>query len=353
LKNRFLEYCTSNKFHQNEGQIKTLNLIIAFYNQGSFLKYFFFKFFNKSKKKLGFYLHGSVGVGKTMLLNFFFNQLKCPKQRMHFNEFMISFHDFRHEHKLQGTNNSIESFVKKLKEKTNLIYLDEFQVTNIVDAMILGKLFETIFKENIKILITSNIKIEDLYKDGLQREQFLPSIDILKKFCIEHELVINRDYRKSGTSMLDRFFYPVNEKTYFQTSQIFRQLSKGKKNTPVNLIIKGRTFKINSFFEGSARFNFNILCADNIGAEDYIAIANKCNFITIDNIPNFNDDNADQQQRFITLIDIIYEKKIPIMVSAHFDHKNFTSSRRLNGPYKRTISRLFELTSRNFNINSD
>ena len=93
------------------------------------------------------------------------------------------------------------------------------------------------------------------------------------------------------------------------------------------------------------------MCAGNLGAEDYISIAEKCKFVTINNIPNFNDDNSDQQQRFITLIDIFYEKKIPIMVSAYFNHKNFTSSKRLNDPYKRTLSRLFELTSSNFSIN--
>ena len=351
MKNQFLKYCSNNKFQQNKEQIKTLDLIISLYNQSNFLKNIFLKFFNKSDKKIGFYLHGGVGVGKTMLLNFFFNCLKVPKKRMHFNEFMINFHDFRHSYKIKKKDNSIEIFVKKLKEKTDLIYLDEFQVTNIVDAMILGKLFETIFKENIKVLITSNIKINNLYKGGLQREQFLPFISILKKYCIEHELVIDLDYRKSITSKLERFFYPVNEKTSFQISQIFRQLSKERNNNPVKLNIKGRTFVISSFFEGFTRFNFNDLCAVNLGAEDYINIANKCIFITIDNIPNFNDDNSDQQQRFITLIDIIYEKKIPVMVSAHFNHKNFTSSRRLESPYKRTISRLFELTSLNFNVN--
>jgi cell division protein ZapE len=126
-------------------------------------------------------------------------------------------------------------------------------------------------------------------------------------------------------------------------------LSKGKTKNQIKLNIKGRLFIINSFFEGVARFNFNDLCAINIGAEDYIAIAEKCNFITIDNIPNFNDNNSDQQQRFITLIDILYEKKISIMVSACFNQKNFTSSRRLGDAYKRTISRLFELTSPSFN----
>jgi len=349
LKNKFLEYCSNSGFQQNDKQIKALDLIISFYEQSNISKNKLLNFFSKRDKKLGFYLHGDVGVGKTMLLNFFFDHLKIPKKRMHFNEFMISFHDFRHDQKVIGKDNSINSFVKTLKESVDLIYLDEFQVTNIVDAMILGKLFENIFKENIKVLITSNIKIENLYKDGLQREQFLPFIDIIKKFSLDHELLIDQDYRKSGDTKLERFFYPVNEKIFFQISQIFRRLSKGKNNSPVKLNIKGRVFTINSFLEGFARFNFEDLCAVNIGAEDYIAIAEKCKFITIDNIPNFDDNNSDQQQRFIILIDILYEKKIPIMVSANFNQKNFTSSKRLIESYKRTMSRLFELTSPVFN----
>ena len=110
-------------------------------------------------------------------------------------------------------------------------------------------------------------------------------------------------------------------------------------------------FFIQNFFEGLARFDFNNLCGVSIGAEDYIKIANCCNFILIDNVPNFSDENADKQQRFITLIDIIYEKKIPIMLSANFNYKNYKSSRRLINPYKRTISRLFELASPKFSIN--
>ena len=351
MKNDFLKYCSVNKFQQNDEQIKTLDLIVNFYKKNDVLKKNFLNLFSKSDKKLGFYLYGDVGVGKTMLINFFFKNLKIQKKRIHFNEFMISFHDFRHDYKLKGKNNSIEIFVKKLKKKANIIYLDEFQVTNIVDAMILGKLFETIFKENIKILITSNTKIKDLYKDGLQRDQFLPFINIFEKFCTEHELVIDKDYRKSGISTLERFFYPVNEKTSFQINQIFRQLTKAKTNNPMQLKIKGRLFTINSFFEGFARFNFNELCSVNLGAEDYLIIAEKCNFVTIDGVPNFNDDNAARQQRFITLIDIFYEKKISIMISAHFNQENFTSSKMLNIPYKRTLSRLFELTSPG--INSD
>ena len=132
-------------------------------------------------------------------------------------------------------------------------------------------------------------------------------------------------------------------------NQIFRQLTKGKKKSKIKLIIKGRAFVINSYFEGFVRFSFNDLCKVNLGAEDYIAIAKNCNFITLDDIPNFTDECVNQQQRFLTLIDIIYEKKIPMMVSSNFNIDNYTSSKKLTEPYKRTISRLFELTSPNFN----
>jgi cell division protein ZapE len=350
MKNKFLKFCLNQKFQQNKEQTEALDSLVAFYKDEKFLKKILNKFFI-SEKKLGFYLYGGVGVGKTMLLNFFFDNLDIAKRRMHFNEFMIEFHDFRHKYKLQGKDNSIKTFIKNLKHQISLIYLDEFQVTNIVDAMILGKLFKAIFRENIKVLISSNIKIKDLYKDGLQRDQFIPFIDIIKKYCKEHQLTVNQDYRKSGISKLERFFYPINDQNFFQVSSIFREISKKKFKKPKVIYIKGRNFVIQNYFEGLARFDFNELCGVPIGAEDYIKIAKYCNFILIDNVPNFGEENADKQQRFITLIDILYEKKIPIMITANFNYKNFKSSKRLIDSYKRTISRLFELTSPKFKIN--
>mgnify|MGYP001105514223 CR=1 FL=1 len=177
LQDSFIEFCEQNNFEVNQEQIEIINLLNKFLNQ----KDTFLSRILKKKENLCFYLYGKVGVGKTMLLNFAYSRLKVNKLRLHFNEFMINFHDFRHEKK---ENNSINSFVKNLKKKYDLIYLDEFQVTNIVDAMILGKLFEEIFSEGIKIIITTNTNLNDLYKDGLQREQFLPFISIIKKFSI-------------------------------------------------------------------------------------------------------------------------------------------------------------------------
>jgi len=345
LKSNFLNYCKDNKFKINKNQINVVDLLIKFYID-CFKKSFFLKFINK-KKKLGFYLFGDVGVGKTMLLNFFFDYLDIPKQRLHFNEFMIIFHDFAHSYKDNDKDNIILSFVKMIKEKFELIYFDEFQVTNVVDAMILGKLFETMFAENIKVIITSNIKINDLYKDGLQRDQFKTFINTMRELCDEIELVIDEDYRKSALNIHDRFFYPLNEETNFKINQIFRKLTKDKIRSSKNLKIKGRTFEIKNYFEKIARFDFDYLCNQNIGAEDYIEIAKACEYIIIENIPKFNEENINKQKRFITLIDILYEKKIPLMTSSSVDLENFGSSKALTDSFKRTLSRLYELTSIN------
>jgi len=342
FKNNFLKYCSVNKLKINNNQIEVIGLLKIFYNN-CFKKYFFLRFFTKKSKILGFYLSGDVGVGKTMLLNFFYSSLSIPKQRLHFNQFMINFHDFTHNREEIDKGNSIASFVNKMKKECELIYFDEFQVTNIVDAMILGRLFETMFNENIKIILTSNTKIKDLYKDGLQREQFLPFISIMENLCIEKELIIEEDYRKSN--LLDRFFFPLNEDTNFKVNQIFRKLTKDKKINIKELKIKGRTFEIKRYFEKIVRFSFDELCGQNIGAEDYIKIAKECKFIVIENIPVFSDNNSDQQQRFITLVDILYEKKIPLMTTSDTKIENFSSSRSLEKPFKRTLSRLYELTS--------
>ena len=352
LKKAFIKFCKENKFLTNEKQLQTIVLLEKFYkdNRLSFLN-LFKNFLSKSKKNV-FYLTGDVGVGKTMILEFFYNNTITPKTRFHFNEFMIKFHDFRYEYEKKNKDNSIEIFVKELKKQANLIYLDEFQVTNIVDAMILGKLFEIIIKENILIIITSNTKIEDLYKDGLQRDQFLPFISLINKFSIKHELIIDHvtDYRKIGISKLKRYLYPLNEDTSFQLNQLFRKLTKNKKISNKKILVKGRTITIKNYYEGISKFKFSDLCEKNIGGEDYIKIAEQSDFVFIENIPQFDEENMNVQQRFITLIDIFYEKKIPLLITSDFQLHELCSSLSLSEPFKRTKSRIYELTSPDINV---
>ena len=346
LEDKFNLYCSSKNFEINQNQILVIKKLQEYYKEN--FKSFISKFFSKEYSKKGFYLYGDVGVGKTMILNFFFNHINEKKKRLHFNEFMLNFHDFVHEKKEKKEENFINLFVKNLKSQASLIYFDEFQVTNIVDAMILGKLFDELFKENIKIILTSNIKISDLYKDGLQRDQFKPFIKIMEERSVEHELKIEDDYRKSQENQKQRYFFPLNQETNFKINKFFRVITRDKKKIDKILNIKGRVFEIKNYYNGISRFDFKELCDQNLGAEDYLEITKVSKFIVIENIPDFNDVNSNQQLRFITLIDVIYDRNIPIAVTANQSLEKFTSSKSLEKQFQRTISRLYELTSKRY-----
>ena len=346
LKKLFLDHCKINKYEINQNQLNIIKNIKNFYLE-NFNSKIFSKIFKKNNNKLGFYLVGDVGVGKTMILNFFFNLLKEKKLRLHFNEFMVNFHDYIFQNK--DKENGVTNFVKDLSNKVEILYFDEFQVTNIVDAMILGKLFEKIFDKKIKVIFSSNIKINELYEDGLQREQFIPFIKILENNCYQKELFINEDYRSNKNKDLQRFLSPIDQSTNFTFNKFFRKITKNKNKTVKTLEIKGRKLVIQNYYDNVAKFNFDELCNRNLGSEDYISVANNCNFIFIENLPDFNESNSNQQQRFISLIDIIYEKKIPLMITSKVKLEKINSSKSMKEPFKRTVSRLYELTSINFN----
>ena len=167
----------------------------------------------------------------------------------------------------------------------------------------------------------------------------------MEKHSVELELKIEDDYRKSNENQKQRFFYPLNQETNFKINKFFRTITKDKNHLSKIISVKGRDFKIEHFYEGVARFNFNDLCNRNLGAEDYLEIIKNCKFITLDNVPQFNDVNSNQQQRFIILIDVLYDKDIPLAVTAEKNIDQFTAARLLENPFKRTVRRLYELTS--------
>ena len=338
LQNSFNEFCNKNNFEINKKQTEILNSLEKFI----FPKNKLLNFFSKKKDLSCFYLYGNVGVGKTMIANFVYEQINIKKTKFHFNEFMINFHDFRHKKK---DENSISKFVKNLKQKFDFVYLDEFQVTNIVDAMILGKLFENIFINDIKILITTNTRLINLYKEGLQRDQFIPFISLIEKKSVQKELLLEDDYRTQNQDNNQRIFYPLNEKTLFKINQKFRIFTKNFKKEEKIINTKGRVFKINNYYGGLARFSFKELCDQNLGAEDYLNISQICNHIFIEKVPVFNEYNSNQQLRFITLIDILYEKKINLTLLLETDLNNIGTSKKHSETFKRTTSRLHEMTA--------
>ncbi|MEK9732532.1 MAG: cell division protein ZapE [Pelagibacteraceae bacterium] len=346
FKDTFDSFCKKNNIKKNEEQ---LNLVEKFDEFNAIInqdKTLLKKIFSKAPTQLGYYIHGDVGVGKTMICNEFYNYIDTKKKKTHFNKFMIEVHDFLQQNqKNDKAENLLTQYARSLKEKINFLYFDEFQVTNIVDAMILGKLFESLFEEKIFILITSNLKINDLYKDGLQRDQFLPFLKIIKEKIYEYELKGDVDFRKQDVTKINRFFHPNDKRALSNINQLFRKLTKDRKKLQKEIIIRGRKFPLEQFYDGVARFDFKELCDQNLGAEDYIEIAKFCKFIIIENIPNFNEGIANQQQRFITLIDVFYENRIKLMVSSKSSLEDISSASGLEFVFKRTKSRLYELTS--------
>ena len=162
-------------------------------------------------------------------------------------------------------------------------------------------------------------------------------------------MLINEDYRLINNTKVERFLSPISTSSNFIFNKFFRKITKNKKKMLKILEIKGRNISIENFYEGIVKFEFEELCNRNLGSEDYIKIAENCKFIFIKNLPDFNENNSNQQQRFITLIDVLYEKKIPLMITSQVNLSLIKSAKSISEPFKRTISRLYELTSKNYN----
>jgi len=344
IQQAFFNFKKSRNFLENINQdnlIKTLTSLQEQLNSRFFFK--FKNFFNNLNYFQGFYLFGEVGTGKTTIINFFLDNIEEKKVlRTHFNKFMIEIHNL---FQIQKKNKDpIANIAKDYSKDFRLFFLDEFQITNIVDAMLLKKLFEEFFNNKIFIIMTSNTKPDELYKDGLQREQFLPFINILKKKTLIFELSTGIDYRLLFLKNKRKFFSPITEETKKIFNEIFKKFIGNKETEKLILEVKKRKFTVNEYSSKAAKFNFKDLCVQNIGSEDYLELSNYIKIFFIENIPKFNDDMIDQQQRFITLIDILYDKKINLVCLSEVPLENLQSSKKLNEIFKRTISRLSEMT---------
>ena len=309
---------------------------------------------NSNSNKNCFYIYGKVGVGKTLIMDLFYNNInEVRKKRIHFHEFMINTHDSLHlirknNSKIKDNSFLIKTYAKSLKKDTDLICFDEFQVTNIADAMILGQLFIELFNLKINVVLTSNDKPENLYIDGLQRELFLPFIKLIENKSKIFNLNIEKDYRVSGIDQNEIFFSPISIENQIIINNLYEKLIDGHKPKNIKIEIKKREFEIKKFANNVARFNFNELCGLPLGSEDYLKLINNIKTLFLEEIPVFSDDNVDKQERFITLIDILYDNEIKLIMSSEKSLKDFTSSRRLDLKFKRTCSRLSEMKSQDY-----
>lgn len=301
----------------------------------------------------GLYIWGPVGRGKSMLMDLFFADAPVArKRRVHFHEFMLEvqerLHRRREELAAKGAppeSDTIVPIAKAIAAETRLLCFDEFQVTNIADAMILARLFETLFDEGITVIATSNRAPDDLYKGGLQRDRFLPFIDLVKLRLEILELGGDRDYRMDRLRNFDVYLTPLGAWANAKLDEAFRALAAGADGAPRILRTQGRDVEIPRAAPGVAMAQYLDWCAKPMGAADFLCIADNFHTVIMADIPKMGPDSQDKAVRFITMIDEFYEKKVKFICSAATAPSGLYVDGDGSFEFQRTVSRLMEMQS--------
>lgn len=291
----------------------------------------------------GLYIWGSVGRGKTWLMDLFYEHLPVRrKQRVHFHRFMQRVH---HSLKAQGqVRDPLPRIAADWARNCSVLCLDEFFVSDIADAMLLGGLLENLFLNGVTLVTTSNIAPDGLYKDGLQRTKFLPAIELIKQHTQVIELSGTTDYRLRILEQSEIFHCPLDQAAdRVMTESFDRMTAECELNH--DLDINGRSFHARRRGDGVIWFEFEELCQKPRGAADYIEIARSFNTVMLSNIPRLGQDDANAARRFITLVDEFYDRNVKLLVSAAAPIKELYSGRKLEFEFQRTVSRLTEMQS--------
>jgi len=301
----------------------------------------------------GLYIWGPVGRGKSMLMDLFFDDAPVArKRRVHFHEFMLEVHDRLHRRREElaargapAEADTIVPIARAIAQETRLLCFDEFQVTNIADAMILGRLFETLFEEGLTVIATSNRTPDDLYKNGLQRDRFMPFIALLKQRLEILELGGGRDYRMDRLRELDVYLTPLGAWATAKLDEAFRTLSGGADGEPRVLRTQGRDVPVPRAAPGVAMADYMDWCARPMGAADFLCIADHFHTVILAGIPKMGPDSQDKAARFVTMIDSFYERKVKFICSAAASPDRLYTEGDGAFEFQRTVSRLMEMQS--------
>ena len=309
-------------------------------------------FSTKSSGPSGVYLWGGVGRGKSMLMDLAFAHIDIrPKRRVHFNEIMLETHERLRIAREREEVDPIEPVAEAIAAEARLLCFDEMQVTNPADAMILSRLFGKLLAGGVKVVTTSNRPPRDLYKDGLNRELFLPFIDLIEKTMLVVEVKGPTDYRLDRLTGVEVWHVPNGPEATAALSRAFFQLTdypvEDRARVPAEDIDVGggRTLHVPKSFKGVAVFSFKRLCGEPRGASDYLAIARRYHTVIIVGIPVMGPDMRNEAARFVTLIDALYEHKVKLLAAADAEPVGLYPAGDGNFEFQRTISRLEEMRS--------
>jgi cell division protein ZapE len=297
----------------------------------------------------GRYIFGPVGRGKTMLMDLFFQATTFrPKRRLHFHEFMAEVHDRIGEARKTVPGDPIPHVAKGIAAKSALLCFDELHVTDIADAMILGRLFRALFEAQVVVVATSNVAPGELYKNGLNRALFLPFIDLIVARMGLEELLAAKDFRLDKLAGKPLYFTPADARARAEMDRLWGELTGNHPGAPTHLEVKGRKLRVPLASMGVARFAFADLCDAPLGANDFLHIAHAFHTVLIDAIPVLGKAPRDVTRRFVNLIDTLYDGRVSLVASAAAEPQALYAAGDMGVLFDRTASRLIEMRSQSY-----
>ena len=302
--------------------------------------------FSRPKPVKGLYMWGGVGRGKSMLMDMFHGASPVTSRRVHFHEFMGRVHErLTAARARKDVSDPIPPVAKQFASEARLLCFDEFQVTQIADAMILSRLFEEMFKRGVTVVATSNREPDELYKNGINRELFTPFIGVLKDHCDVFELASARDYRLERLTEAPVWYVDAGKAAL---DRAFSRLTLGAQAQHCELTVQGRKLRVEREAAGVARFSFDELCARPLGAQDYLMIAATFHTVLLDDVPSLSPEYRNEAARFVALIDALYEAKVKLVASAAAEPEQLYPAGDGSFEFQRTVSRLHEMRSNEY-----
>ena len=295
----------------------------------------------------GIYVWGGVGCGKSMIMEMFVDSLTVGTRRVHFHSFMQEVQSSLNEARRSRIKDALSPVVKQISNAVKVLAFDELQIKDIADAMIVGRLFEALMKKGLTLVVTSNRAPIDLYKNGLNRDLFVPFIELINERFDVVEVSDVKDYRQNLISGEEIYFSPLNLNSVERMNTLWSTLT-GDSSAGFTLSFKGREIIFPFYKDGVARFDFFEICGQMFGPGDYLAIVETVRVLMVDNIPQLSRSNFNEAKRFVTLIDAAYEAKIRFICSAAAEPEMLYTEGEGSFEFQRTASRLREMQSKNW-----